>query len=148
MFTVNKNPTRDDLRKFGRAMLIGFGTIGAVLWYLEARNAGHDLTSWTGAASQIASVVLWGLGLLLLFLSLASPVATRAIYIAWMSVTVPIGIVMSTILLTVLFILILPVFCAIVRLSDPLRKKLTAGGTYWEDYKTHEATLDRMRRPF
>ncbi|MEK7710827.1 MAG: hypothetical protein AAB341_02930, partial [Planctomycetota bacterium] len=64
-----------------------------------------------------------------------------------MTATAPVGIVMSTILLTMLFMLILPVFSLIVRMGDPLRKKL-GGATYWEDYKAHEPTLERMRRPF
>jgi hypothetical protein len=41
----------------------------------------------------------------------------------------------------------LPLFSLIVRFGDPLRKKL-GGATYWEPYRPHEPTLERMRRPF
>ena len=64
-----------------------------------------------------------------------------------MRTTVPVGTVMSTVLLTAVFVVVLPLFSIVVRLGDPLRKKL-GGATYWEDYKPYEHTLDRMRRLF
>jgi hypothetical protein len=147
MFQVNRNPSESDLRKFGRAMLIGFGVIGVVLWIAGARRAGAQVSAWTGSGAQVAAIVLASLGAALFALSRASRSMTKTVYIGWMTVTVPVGIVMSTILLTVLFMLILPVFSLIVRMGDPLRRKL-GGTTYWEDYKAHEPTLERMRRPF
>lgn len=149
MFTVNKNPTAGDLRKFGWAMLIGFGVIGLLLWlaqWLGAREAG--VLHWLGSGQQITAVCLWALGIVLCAVSLLSPSLAKPVYVAWMSVVVPIGIVVSTIMLSVLFFLFLPLFSLVVRLGDPLRKRLHAGETYWEDYKPHEATLERMKRPF
>jgi len=128
-------------------MLIGFGVIGVLLWVAGTRRTGASVLVWTGASAQIAAVLFAFLGAALFALSLASPAMTRTVYIAWMTVTVPIGIAMSTVLLTVMFVLVLPVFAMIVRLGDPLRRKL-GGATYWEDYKPHEPTLERMRRPF
>ena len=149
MFTVNKNPSRDDLRKFGVAMLLGFGFIGAILFllpWLKARDA--SAFEWTGTGLQIAAVSLPALGAALFLLSYASPRAAKPVYIVWMSATVPIGIVMTTIMLSVLFFVLLPVFALIIRLGDPLGKKLKAEGSYWEDYRPHEATIERMERPF
>ena len=149
MFTVNKNPTRDDLRKFGVAMLIGFSLLATVyycwsfLWSWDLRTL-----EWTGAGRQIAAVSLPALGVFLFLLSRVSLGATKLVYVTWMSIMVPIGIVMSTIMLILLYIVLLPVFSIIVRWNDPLRKKLIADGSYWEDYKPHEATLERMQRPF
>jgi protein-S-isoprenylcysteine O-methyltransferase Ste14 len=148
MFTVNKNPTRDDLRKFGWAMLLGFGVLGVILWFVHSRKAEIGFASWDGSGAQIASSVMWAAGVFCCVISLASPAITKPIYVTWMSVTVPIGLFMSTVMLTVLFVVILPVFSLIVRRTDPLRKKLKKGGTYWEDYKPHEPTIERMRRPF
>jgi len=65
-----------------------------------------------------------------------------------MTVSTFIGTIMTTIMLTILFIVLLPLFSLIVRLGDPLRKKITSGPTYWEDYKPHEASIERMKRPF
>lgn len=147
MFRVNRNPSESDLRKFGRAMLFGFGVIGVILWVVGARRSGVSVWVWTGTGAQIAAIVLGLLGVALFALSRASRSITKTVYVGWMTATAPIGIVMSTILLTLLFVLILPVFSLIVRMADPLRRKL-GGATYWEDYKAHEPTLERMRRPF
>lgn len=149
MFAVNKNPTRRDLRRFGVAMFIGFFFIGAIMFFAPWLKSGDVLTlGWTGTRTQISAVSIQALGLLLWILSIAAPALAKPIYVTWMSITVPIGIVMSTIMLTVLFFVLLPAFSLIVRRSDPLRKRLVANGSYWEDYKPHEATLDRMARPF
>ncbi len=148
MFTVNKNPSEAELRKFGWAMLTGFGVIGAILWFLAWRKYGESgLLDWTGTGLQMVALCSWVLGIGLFALSLTSAASAKPVYISWMTVTVPIGIVMSTVLLTVLFVLLLPLFSLIVRMGDPLRKKL-GGRTYWEEYRPHEHTLDRMRRLF
>jgi len=148
MFTVNKSPSVGDLRKFGWAMLIGFGVIGGVLWTAAWRKyGGHGLLGWSGAGAQIVALCLWALGAGLCALSLYSPASARPVYVTWMRATAPIGMVMSTILLTLLFVFLLPLFALVVRWGDPLRKKL-GGSTYWEDYKPYHNTLDRMRRLF
>lgn len=147
MFTVNKNPSVSDLRKFGWAMLLGFGVIGVILWVVAWRRYGGGSFGWSGAAGQQVAVGLFVLGAGLGALSLLSPASAKPVYVAWMTVTVPIGIAMSTVLLTVLFVFVLPLFSLVVRWGDPLRKKL-GGTTYWEDYKPHEHTLDRMARLF
>ena len=148
MFTINTSPSVGDLRKFGWAMLIGFSVIGGVLWATAWRKyGGHGLLGWSGVGAQVVALCLWGLGAGLCTLSLYSPASAKPVYVTWMRATVPIGTVMSTILLTLVFVLVLPVFALIVRMGDPLRKKL-GGSTYWEDYKPHEPTLERMRRLF
>lgn len=148
MFTVNKNPTPVDLRKFGNAMLIGFGALAAVLWLLPAIKGGSAALSWSGRTGQLVAIAFVALGIGLFILSRVSLGLTKTIYVGWMSVAVPIGIVMSTIALSILFFLLLPVFSLIVRRSDPLRKKITRKGTYWEDYRHYEPTLERMHRQF
>ncbi len=147
VFTVNKNPNEEDLRAFGRAMVLGFGVLGALLWIVSAYRSSHGVLEWSAAPPQMTAVCFWGLGAMLCAVSYASSVA-KPIYVVWMTVASSIGVVMSTIMLTVLFFVLLPVFSAIVRLGDPLRKKHHAGGTYWETYKPHEPTIERLRRPF
>ena len=149
MFTVNKNPSRDDLRKFGVAMLLGFFLIGAILYFspwIKTRDV--SALGWSGTGLQIAAVSLSALGVALFLLSHASPRAAKPVYVIWMSVTVPIGIVMTTFMLSILFFVLLPPFSLLIRFGDPLGKKLKASGSYWEDHKPHEATIDRMERPF
>jgi len=149
VFSVNKNPTTRDLHAFGKAMLLGFGILGALLWVVYyVRTDPGSLVTWTGSGSQVTAVTFWALGAFLLALSFAAPAAAKPVYVIWMTVAAAIGMVMSTILLTVLFFVLTPIFALIVRPSDPLRKKLQAGGTYWEDYKPHEASIERLKRPF
>lgn len=125
-------------------MAVGFPAISLLLLYLiRARSA-------EGSLSTAALVLAGGFslaGVVAGLLALYSPRLGRKLYIAWMTMTLPVGLLMSTLLLTILYFLLLPVFSLIVRRKDPLRKKL-GGPTYWEDYKPHEPTIERMRRPF
>ena len=59
MFTVNKNPTTDELHKFGVAMLIGFCAIGAVLFLAPFLKTWEVLVlGWTGTGLQLTAVGL------------------------------------------------------------------------------------------
>lgn len=144
MFTVNRNPTPRDLQWFALGMLVGFPMVSMLLLYFSrAKSAdGHATSVVTGLAIGLTTA-----GVLSGVIALALPHVGRKLYVLWMTLTVPIGLVMSTILLTVMYFVLLPVFSLIVRRQDPLRKKL-GGPTYWEDYKPHEPSLERMRRPF
>ena len=149
MFVVNKNPDRAELNKFSWAMLIGFGVLGAAVWALPwIKGGGAGALAWSGARGQIGALCLWAAGLMLLVLSRGPESLAKPIYVGWMSVATWIGLIVSTVLLTVLFFVLLPVFSLVVRAGDPLRKKLTAGGTYWEDCKPHDHTLEELRRLF
>lgn len=146
MFTVNKNPTTDDLYKFAWSMLGGFGAMGLLLWLASSVLGWIEIDP--DRARRITFVLI-AIGAVMFTVGRFAPhAAARALYVGWMSAVVPIGIVMSTIMLTVLFLVILPIFSVIVRLGDPLRKKLNTGASYWEDSKPHEHTIERMRRPF
>jgi len=154
LFTVNRNPTADDLLRFGCAMVLGFSLIAALAWcapWLSSvwRGAGDTtLLGWRGAGGQMAAIGFVALGVSLWILSMASTGLTKKVYVAWMSVTVPCGVVMGTVMLSLVFLLVLPVFSLIVRWGDPMRKRLFKGGTYWESAKPFEASLERMRRLF
>ncbi len=129
-------------------MLGGFGVLGALLWAVPYLEAGASGLEWSGKANQILAICLWALGVLLLLVSRSARVLAKPVYVCWMSVAAAMGTVMTTVLLTLLYLFLLPVFSIIVRLGDPLRRKSKPGETYWEDYKPYEATLDRMGRPF
>ncbi|MBI1826394.1 MAG: hypothetical protein HY287_15715 [Planctomycetes bacterium] len=147
MFTLNRNPSQTDLRSFGRAMVIGFGALAMIAWLLAWRKSGGAFLDWHGSRGQIIAIVFLSLGTLLFSVSRISLPLTRTIYLTWMSVANPIGLVMSIVMLTILFAIILPIFSLIIRAADPLRKRLGAA-TYWEDYPNHDPTLERLRRPF
>lgn len=143
MFTINRDPTLRDLRWFAGAMLAGFPLLALLLIWTIGRNAEGQFSRVIVGVAVALTVVGLGVGTI----SLVSRKLGRNLYVAWMTLTMPIGVGVSTALLTVLYFVFLPVFSLIVRRHDPLRKKL-GGTTYWEDYKPHEPTLERMRRPF
>lgn len=144
--SVNRNPSREDLRSFGLVILVGLGVIGALLWSYGGDDVGWRL-GWQGNGGQHLAIGLWVLGVVVAVVTLTSVSAGRPVYVVWMTLAMWMGMVMVPVLLTVLFVVFLPVF-SLIRFADPLRMKLKAGGTYWEDHTPHEATIERMRRPF
>lgn len=151
MYTVNKNPSAADVRTFGLVMLGGFGVIGTIFWYRALLTEGSWLPDsgwgWNGSAWHVVAIVLWVLGALSAVICHLSHALGRILYIAWMTAAMYIGIGMTTLMLSLLFIILLPVF-SLIRFKDPLRLKMKSAGSYWEDPTPHEATLDRTRRQF
>jgi hypothetical protein len=142
---VNRNPNAKVLRSFGLAMLFGFGVIGGLLWYL-----GPDPNSfgWHGVGAQKVAIGLWILGVLLALVSIEPKGIAVPLYVGWMSIGMFLGAIMTFVLMSVLFIVLLPIF-TLIRFKDPLRLKLKPPGeSYWEDYREHEPTLERTARPF
>ncbi len=156
MFSLNKNPTGRDISGFGWAMLAGFGMIGTLIWaspslhwlWDEVFHEAGPAPGWPTGFRAWAGGIAWCLGVSLWVVSRVSPRVAGRIYVGWMTVALPVGAAMFTVLLTVMYFVLLPPFSLIVRRSDPLRKKLHVDGTYWEDHKHRDATLERMKRPF
>jgi len=147
LIIINRHPIVSDIRKFGWAMLGGF-TFLALLAWIAAWRGGAPVARWIGSAGQITGSILLLVGVLLFALSRVAVPASKRIYVIWMACGLAIGMVVSTILLTIMFVLVLPIFSLILRVGDPLRKKLRTSPSYWEDYTPHEPTLERMRRLF
>jgi hypothetical protein len=140
---VNKNPSPAVQRQFGVVMLIGLGALGAFIW---ARSS-PDWRQWSGTGGQVAAAILGSVGLITLLVSIALPSVAKPLYVGWMTFASWIGAVMTPVILTILFIVFLPVF-ALIRFKDPLRLKLRRSGSYWEPHRPHEPTLERCYRPF
>lgn len=146
MFSVNKNPTKKDIFWFAIGMLVFVPAIASyMLWKMQAPAEGAAGTKFNAVGAFLWVIAV--LGPVVGVAAIASPAAGRKLFVAWMTVMIPIGIAVSTVMLTVLYFVLLPVFSLIVRRKDPLRKKL-GGTTYWEDYKPCEHSLERMQRPF
>ena len=151
MLGVNKNPSRSDVRTFGLVILLGFTVIGALLWYKAVKPPGSWWPEagwgWNGAVFQVIAVALLAFAVLIALECFVSYVIGRLIYVVWMTGAMYLGMAMTTVLLSVLFVILLPLF-SLIRLADPLRLKRKSSGSYWEDPSPHEATLERTRRPF
>jgi hypothetical protein len=65
----------------------------------------------------------------------------------WKAIIRPIGIFNSYLLLTVVYLVIVPIF-SLKRIADPLGLRLRKDGSYWERRKPVDLTVDRFCRPF
>jgi hypothetical protein len=143
---IKRDPTPAELRTFGLVVFCGFAVIGALLWWL-GRGTDTGLR-WAGGGRHWTAVILWGLGALILLITLVSPGLGRPVYVVWMTGASYLGMLMTFILLSVLFVILLPLF-SLIRLKDPLRfRKAAPDASYWEDHRHHESTLERTARPF
>ena len=144
MQLVNRNPSAREVRNFGLAMLGGFTVLSGLFWWFGKTEGGWG---WSGGGLHWGSVALASLGVTLLSITLVSAAAGRVVYVVWMTGASYMGAVTTVILLSVLFVVLLPVF-SLIRFKDPLRMKLHKEGSYWEDHRHHESTLERTIRPF
>ena len=128
---LNLNPDAKQLRQFGFIALGAFAVIGAVviwrggLFGLEFREAAVPV-----------SYVLWGLGSISAFLSLVYPKGNRALFVALVVITYPIGFTVSHVVLALLFFGILTPVALVFRIigRDPLSRKFEPDReSYWTD---------------
>lgn len=118
---VNWKPPPKQLRQFA-ALLIVFGGIAGFVLFKK------DVVSWVGAQW------IWGVAAGLGLAGLALPPLIRPVYVVLMAVTLPIGLVVSTLLLgAVYYLAVTPIgllarilgYDAMRRRSDP------AAESYW-----------------
>ncbi len=140
---VNWKPNRKQLQLFG---VVGTGVLGALAaWVLlrgtlpgvslDARTAGVLGCSLAGAAALLAT------------LTAAAPRALRPLYVALTALGLPIGFVMSYVILGVVYFGLFTPIALIFRLigRDALCRKLDRrAGTYW----TPRRATDDLRRYF
>jgi hypothetical protein len=112
LIDVNWKPGKRELRQFA-AMFLVFG--------LAAGTAIHFFKDWHPLVSQI----LWGAALVLGLAGLAVPALARPVYVVMMAVALPIGFVVSTILMTLIFFLVLTPTGLVMRRFgyDPMRRR-------------------------
>ena len=118
-FNELKSGTRE-LRQFG--WLVGgiFLLIGGVAWYFD--KGWFEIPLWIGGPLVVLGTIL--------------PIVLKPFYFAWMGLAVVMGFVMTRVLLTIFFFLVLmPVglFFKLIR-RDALHRKLDKdAATYWID---------------
>ncbi len=134
---VNWSPDRKQLRLFGGGALVILTIVAALLHWFKGLPA-----TW--------AVALAGAGLAIFLVSLTSPPLTRMIYVALTAVTLPIGIVISFLLMATFYFLILTPVGLFFRLigRDSLRRKFDrSAATYWLPRRPPETT-DRYFHQF
>jgi hypothetical protein len=135
---INWRPDRNELRKFGFISLAAFGLLGGWL-FVQQSIFGIDLST---DRAHVAAYVCWGLAVASLAGSLTVPEVLRPLYIGLTAVSLPIGFVVSHVLMAVVYYgLLTPIglfFRAIGR--DALQRRMDpAAKTYWQPrHVTHD----------
>lgn len=116
---VQWDPSRTELRKFGRAMLIGFTVIGLFV-------------AWRQAQFGIATYTLWGIGAGLAVAALIPVLGTLA-YLVIYVVTGIVGFIVSRVILALIFYLLFAPLGLLLKVlgKDFLHARRNPAGTEW-----------------
>lgn len=131
MIQVNWKPDREELRKFGYISLAAFTLIG--VWLLFRHSIfGIALSEPTARA---AAYTCWGIAALSLAGSLAAPAALRPLYVGLTAISLPIGFVVSHVLMAIIFYGMLTPIGLVFKLMgrDALQRQFDRStSTYWQ----------------
>ena len=126
-----------EIRKFGLVIAIALGVIGSFV-YVKFGN--FDVVGW-----------LWGIGLLFLILGFILPSVLRPIYKIWMLLAFFIGGIVSRVILTVLFYVVLTPTGLVLRLfgKDVLDQRFEKDReSYWIKKDLSGHTKDQYRKMY
>jgi Saxitoxin biosynthesis operon protein SxtJ len=124
MIPINKNPSPREIRTFARIWFPLFvAAMGAALWWR--------------LPSPVPAIVVWLAGGALAGLVLSSAEAARIVFVGLMTVTYPIGLVVSTIALGIMFYLVFTPLGLLMRLAgrDALRLRAREDRSHWVPYE-------------
>ena len=117
---INWKPDRRELRKFGIAMIVGFGllAVAARFWWHEPTLA---------LVFAIVGAVAGALGL-------SGSRAAMLVYLPWMAIAFVMGNIVSRVLVTAFYYLVITPMGLIMRVvgKDALQRKNTRT-SYWDD---------------
>ncbi len=113
-----------DLRKFSLTVGIAFVVLWAVFAFVLPMvfDKGKDLP------------ILWQIGVALALVGTLAPAVVKPLFYAWMTMALALGFVMTRVLLTVFFFLVLTPVALVFRLigKDPLHRRLDREAeSYW-----------------
>ena len=137
LIDINLRPDRRTLRQFGFIALVGFGLLALLAW-LETGVFAFGL----GGARLGVVGLLAGIGLLSGLLSLLAPAANQPLYVAMTLIALPIGFVLSYVILGGLFYLVITPVGLLLRLAsrDPMSRRFLRGeSSYWVDARPPRA---------
>jgi hypothetical protein len=141
LIEIDWKPDRRKLRGFGVICLVAFGAIGTWIYFRE-HIFGFDVAPPTAAK---LGCVLWTLAGLCGLLGAAAPAALRPLYVALTAATLPIGYVLSHVMMGALFYLVVTPIGLVLRLMgrDAMCRRFEPKArTYWV---RREAVTDMKR---
>ena len=98
LIEIDLHPSRETLRQFGWIALVGFSFLGMLAWY-ELLIFSFGL----GSAREPVALAFWGLAGLATVFSLIFPSGNRPIYLGLTLLALPIGFVLSYVIMGLLF---------------------------------------------
>ena len=131
LITVNWNPQRKQLRQFGALCVLAFAFLGAVA-YSRHVLFGLPLAATTARAVAIAWFLFsatCGIA------AIIAPSVLRPLYIGLSAITLPIGLVVSQVVLAVLFYGVITPLGVVMRFlgRDPMQRRFAPElPTYWQ----------------
>jgi hypothetical protein len=137
LIEINWRPKRKELRNFGIIALIASTVISLLLYIIKGLGF-----HWI--------LVISGIGFAIFLSSLISAKLTRIIYLGLTLITLPIGWIVSVILLATFYFLIITPLALVFRFigRDPLCRKFdSATDSYWLMYRPPD-TNDRYFHQF
>ncbi|MEW5795018.1 MAG: SxtJ family membrane protein [Candidatus Zixiibacteriota bacterium] len=123
------------LRRFGLVMAVPLLIIAAILYW-----KGYASTPWWAGVAG-----LFGL------LGLALPIVLKPVYIVWMTFAYYLSFVMTFVILTLFFFLVMTPAGLIMRLfgKDPMDRRFPGvRDSYWVSSQTYENTIERYSKPY
>jgi hypothetical protein len=134
LIEANWHPSEKQLRQFAVISLVGFGVIGCI--------AAWKSGAWTGGGAWTASLALWIAGAAIGLSGLIVPRAVWPVYVVLMALALPIGWVLTHVLLVVLYFGVFTPIAMIFRLvgRDPLHRRFEPDlDSYWIERPPHPA---------
>ena len=126
-----------EIRKFGLVIAIALGVIGS---FVYVKFVNFNVVGW-----------LWGIGLLFLILGFILPSILRPVYRIWMLLAYFIGGIVSRVILTVLFYVVLTPTGLVLRLfgKDILNEKFDKRReSYWVKKDLSGHTKEQYRKMY
>ena len=131
----NLKPTEKELYWFGLIILVFFGVVGTLaLFRFHAPNVAYTV---------------WGLGLALTLFFYAARPFRLPIYLIWMHIFMPLGWLITHLVLVVLFYLVVTPVGLLMKLFryDPLTRRPNRNATtYWVEHRTGDDSSRYLRQ--
>jgi hypothetical protein len=135
MLPINRNPAAKELRSFARI-------------YFPLFVAAFGGAIWWRADSLTAAVAVWLIGGVIAAAVFASVHVARIVFVGLVTVTYPIGLVVSTVVLAFMFYVVFTPLGFLMRLGgrDPLRLKQRAAASQWTAYQQDDDPARAFRQ--
>ncbi len=127
---INWKPDVKERRKFGVAMLVGFGLISVILYYRDHFTA--------ALVCSLVATVVGGIGL-------TGTAAAMPFYWLWMAIAFVMGNIISRLILSLFYYIILTPIALVMRLAGRDRLRLKGKSeTYWLPMSGKSTSYERQ----